>query len=237
MAKYSRAKKERLEIQKRTAALKKVKLDQTSDRDIERKLRSLLGFGYVTRPLYLNRPTVYRVRANRDGKSFNNVQDLWYPRPEFVKRRGRCNEANTPVFYCADCDMTAIIEIRPEVGDLLTVLEVELKDPKLQPLVMTVGIHEFTAKSNPKYGGTPPDQDEAHQLFLKSEGLVETNPILDQYLTEVFMQVVDEGNDDAYKITAAIARIMFGQDEFFYNDGSPAPKQCSWLGISEHEGG
>lgn len=225
MVKYSRAKIQRREIQKRIAALKKVKLDQISDHDIERQLRSLLGVGYVTRPLYLNKPSVYRVRANRDAKSFNKVQDLWYPKPEFVKGRGRCNEANTPVFYCADSDMTAIIEIRPDVGDLLTVLEISLKDPKLQPLVMTVGIHEFTAKSNPRYGGTPPDQDEAHQLFLKRERLVETNPILDQYLTEVFMQLVDEDNDDAYKITAAIARIMFGQDEFFYNDGSPAPKQ------------
>src|SRR6266542_3581862 len=156
MAKYSRAKIQRLEIQKRIAALNKVKLDRVTDRDIERQLRSLLGMGYVTRPLYLNKPTVYRVRANRDGKSFNTVQDLWHPKPEFVKRRGRCNEAKSPVFYCADSDMTAIIELHPEVGDLLTVLEVGLKDPKSQPLVMTVGIHEFTAKSNPKYGGTPP---------------------------------------------------------------------------------
>lgn len=90
---------------------------------------------------------------------------------------------------------------------------------------MTVGIHEFTAKSNPKYGGVPLDQDEAHQLFLKKEGLVETNPALDQYLTDVFMQVVDEDNEDTYKLTAAIARIMFGQEEFFYKDGTPAPKQ------------
>jgi hypothetical protein len=225
MAKYSRAKIQRLEIQKRIAVLKRAKLDQISDRDIERQVRSLLGLGYVTRPLYLNKPTTYRVRANRDAGCFNNVQDLWYPRPEFVRHRGRCNEAKSPVFYCGDSDMTAIIELHPEVGDLLTVLEVGLKDPKSQPLVMTVGIHEFTAKSNPKYGGTPPDQDEAHQLFLKSEGLVETNPMLDRYLTEVFMQVVDKDNDDAYKVTAAIARIMFGQDEFFYKDGSPAPRQ------------
>src|SRR5260370_28261061 len=126
--------------------------------------------------------------------------------------------------------MTAIIEIRPDVGDLLTVFEISLKDVKLQPLVMTVGIHEFTAKSNPKYGGTPPGQDEAHQLFLKREGLVETNPMLDQYLTEVFMQVVDDDNEDAYKLTASIARIMFGQDEFFYKDGKPAPKpECHGL--------
>ncbi|HYR77985.1 MAG TPA: RES domain-containing protein [Pyrinomonadaceae bacterium] len=224
MAKYSRTKILRLEVQKRLAALNRVNLKQISDRDVERQVRSLLGIGYVTSPLYLNKPTVYRVRANRNVECFNNVQELWYPKPEFVLRRGRCNEANTPVLYCADSDMTAIIEIRPEVGDLLTVLEISLRDAKLQPLVMTVGIHEFTARSNPKYGGTPPDQDEAHQLFLKSEGLVETNPMLDQYLTEVFMQVVGEDNEDAYKLTAAIARIMFDQDEFFYKDGTPAPK-------------
>lgn len=221
----SRTKILRREVRRRITALKKVDLERISDRDIERQVRSLLGLGYVTSPLYLNKPTVYRVRANKDVQCFDTVQNLWYPKPEFVLRRGRCNEVNAPVFYCADSDMTAIIELRPNVGDLLTVLEIKLKDSKSQPMVMTVGIHEFTAKTNPKYGGVPPDQDKEHQLFLKEEGLLETNPLLNQYLTDVFMQVVDEDNEDGYKITAAIARIMFGQDEFFNKDGTPAPKQ------------
>jgi len=83
----------------------------------------------------------------------NVRNDLWWPNPEFVGR-GRCNEANSPVFYCANSDMTAIIEVRPSIGDLLTVVEVSLIDAKQLPLVMTVGVHEFTAKSNPNYGGT-----------------------------------------------------------------------------------
>lgn len=123
MAKYSHAKILRLEVQKAITALKNVNLIQISDRQIERQLRRLLGIGYVTRPMYLNKPTVYRVRANRDVECFNTVQELWYPKPEFVWRRGRCNEVNAPVFYCADSDRTAIIEIRPDVGELLTILE------------------------------------------------------------------------------------------------------------------
>lgn len=66
MAKYSRTKILRLEIQKRISALKRIDLKQIGDRDIERQVGSLLGIGYVTRPLYLNKPNVYRVRANRD---------------------------------------------------------------------------------------------------------------------------------------------------------------------------
>jgi hypothetical protein len=154
----------------------------------------------------------------------NVRNDLWWPNPEFVGR-GRCNEANSPVFYCANSDMTAIIEVRPSIGDLLTVLEVSLIDANQLPLVMTVGIHEFTAKSNPNYGGTPPELDRAQQLFLKREGISETNPLLNAYLTEEFMKEIGDDNTDRYKITAAIARIMFGQDDFYYEDGTPAPKQ------------
>jgi hypothetical protein len=225
MTKYSLAKLQRLAVEDRIKNLRRMDLTTVTDKHVEWQVRSLLESGYVTRPLFLAKPTLFRVRPNRGVPCFKNVRnDLWWPRPEFVVR-GRCNEAKSPVFYCANSDMTAIIEVRPSVGDLLTVLEVSLADANKLPLVMTVGVHEFTAKSNPNYGGTPPELDKEQELFLKREGISETNPMLNAYLTEEFMKETENDNTDRYKITAAIARIMFGQDEFYYEDGTPAPKQ------------
>ncbi|HSE23913.1 MAG TPA: hypothetical protein VLB68_19745 [Pyrinomonadaceae bacterium] len=58
----------------------------------------------------------------------------------------------------------------------------------------------------------------------KTSGHCQCNEQLDQY-RQLFLDEAGGNVAEAYKVTAAIARIMFGQDEFFYKDGSPAPKQ------------
>jgi hypothetical protein len=87
---------------------------------------------------------------------------------------------------------------------------------------MVLGIHEFTGRSNPKYGGTPPELDVRQKQFLEKEGISKTNPILQAYLTEEFMRQISPGNEHEYKITIAITKILMNEPELLNEDGSPA---------------
>jgi hypothetical protein len=222
MAKYTQSKLMKLSINEKIRALRKLNLATVNETYLENQVRELLNIGYVARPLIVNAPKAYRVRINENKKLFENAQDLWYPPPKCIKAKGRVNDIGESIFYYSDSEDTAIIEKRPNPGEYLTVLEAELIDPNNHPLIMVLGIHEFTARSNPNYGGTPPELDVKQKRFLKKEGISQTNPILQAYLAKEFMRQVTLGNEHEYKITITIAKILMNEPELLNEDGSTA---------------
>ena len=222
MAKYSQTKLMRLEINKRIRALRKLNLATVNEPYLEKQVRELLNIGYVARPLIVNASRAFRVRINENRELFTNTKELWHPPPQYIKAKGRVNDVGESVFYYSDSENTAVIEKRPELGDILTVLEAELVNSDKQPLVMVLGIHEYTAQSNPNYGGTPPQYDVKQKQFTDREGISKTNPLLQAYLTEEFMRQVGLGNEHEYKITIAIAKILMNEPELLNEDGSRA---------------
>lgn len=219
MTKYSHAKLERGAIKRKIQRLLGLDLQKVSQDYVRKLIRDLLGrHGYITRPLNIQNPIAYGVRINNGLELFENTSDLWYPPAKYVKR-GRCNEPEEPVFYFSDSEDTAVIEKAPKDGDILTVLTCELADVKNLPLVMHLGINEHTAVMNPRYGGTPPDQDEKQKAFIQQEGLSKTNPIIHKFLTGEFLKEVPEDSEDEYKITSAIADILINEPETLTEDG------------------
>ncbi len=221
MAKYSAAKFRRRLIQERIRILQKIDLRTIDDDALERQVRKLLGAGYISRLLQINKAKLYRVRINDGTKLFENTKRLWWPPPECVKSRSRINNVGESVFYGGDSESTCIIETRPEAGDTLTLLEVDLKDPTKLPLITEVGIHQYTGKSNPKYGGTPPELDVSQREFIAHEGLTDTIPLLRDYITEEFLRTVARDNEHEYKITTAIAQILLNEPGIVTEQGIP----------------
>ncbi|MDM1410716.1 hypothetical protein HX038_08100 [Myroides odoratimimus] len=67
---------------------------------------------------------VFRVVVNRDKKSITKKSLLSYPPLHVVKKLNKYNRVNTPntnVFYCSETINTALNEIKPKVGDIVTV--------------------------------------------------------------------------------------------------------------------
>lgn len=67
---------------------------------------------------------VYRVVINRDKKSITKKSLLTYPPLHIVKKINKFNRGNTPetnVFYCSETINTAINELKPKVGDMVTI--------------------------------------------------------------------------------------------------------------------
>lgn len=223
MTKYTLTKILKKRIDEAARNIRKLKLDRVNEDHLTEQVRALLKIGYVSRCLYLNKGKVYRVRSNKDGKLFENVRDLWWPPPEAVKERGRLNRIGQSVFYCSDREDTAVLEKRPVQGEILTILECDLIDPEVQPFVTEVGIHEYPGKFNPKYGGTPQDQDLQLKEFTRREGIQETNPLLRNFLVSEFQKTVEPGRDYEYKITIAISDILLNEPELVDNDGKLVP--------------
>jgi hypothetical protein len=219
MTKYSNSKLLRRSVKGLISALKNLDLASVDEVYLESRIRELLNIGYLSRLLNINHPSVYRVRINETPEPFENTKQLWWPPPECIKVRGRLNDVGESVFYCSDSENTAIIEKQPKVGDVLTVLEAELIDPNKKPLVTELGLYEFTAKSNPNYGGVPPEFDSRQKQFMRREGISQTNPVLRHYLTNEFLKNVAPGKEHEYKTTIAIGHILTDGTEIVNDDG------------------
>lgn len=76
---------------------------------------------------------VFRARKNNNKCFFEHVDQLWYPPAEYVQA-GRFNHRNDPAFYAASEFSAAALEVRPEVGDVITIL---LSVPKAQDAKLT----------------------------------------------------------------------------------------------------
>jgi hypothetical protein len=91
------------------------------------------------------------------------------------------------------------------------------------PCVVSIGVHQFTGKSNPNYGGTPPEQDVKQQELLKREGLSRITPDLETYLVKEFLKDVSVGEDFQYKTTSIIARLLIEKPETVTDEGVNVP--------------
>lgn len=71
--------------------------------------------------------TIYRARIEEQGKQFGHI-DLTSPRPEY-SRNNRMSPAGIPFFYGAFKPETCIAEVRPNIGDIVTVGKFEVISP------------------------------------------------------------------------------------------------------------
>ncbi|WP_116786861.1 hypothetical protein [Flavobacterium psychrotrophum] len=83
------------------------------------------AFNYI--PYLLNKTEViqlYRVSKNRNGDNITKTKYLTYPPEHLVRKMDKYNRANTPnttVFYGSESIDTAINELKPEVGEIITI--------------------------------------------------------------------------------------------------------------------
>lgn len=111
----------------------------------------------------------------------------------------------------------------PHRGDVLTVLTSELIDPTNIPNIVSLGVHEYTGKSNPNYGGTPPARDVKLQELIRSEGLTKTMPLLEDYLIREFLKDVSANDEYEYKTTSIIARLLIEKPDVITERGVSVP--------------
>jgi hypothetical protein len=147
----------------------------------------------------------YRARKHNNVKGnfadgilfeFINEKEFWNP-PIKNAKRGRCNEDGESMFYCSSDFITAILEVKPVVGDFITVANFKNLFPHNKPQFRINPIGKTYLMKIP-------------ELALPFE-----NYILDQsqfeiedFLDKLFHQNVDEAETYKYKLSIALSHIF-----------------------------
>ena len=93
-------------------------LDRVTDKQLLVDLIAISD-GLTVREYNLVNQTLFRARIG----SFDDLPDVLYPPCHLVTRHGRLNGIGETTFYCSNRKDTAVLELRPSVGDLITILE------------------------------------------------------------------------------------------------------------------
>lgn len=99
----------------------------------------------------LNNHYLYRSRWNQKNELFTHVDQLTYPKAEFIKRKGRLNDVNESILYSALCELGTLIESRPQLHKPITISKIEQKQQG-SIAFMTLGIldREFSHRAENK---------------------------------------------------------------------------------------
>lgn len=167
--------------------------------------------GYQTNRLTVMMNGVFRARCNEGTELYTNTSQLWYPKPEFVKERGRFNETSKPVFYVSNTARGAMFEVRPTTGQLITLLETKTKQPFVKFDTAHIGMEECEAPAMVDAGktkllhGNPKFREQLRRERLEHKWLA-----VDGYLSDMSRHLPPAGHEqEHYRVTNAIARPLF----------------------------
>jgi hypothetical protein len=128
-------------IKAQIAALERIDTRTADIDELAERLRRLFD-GYACLTRVLDVPYAYRARKHETPVPFEHVSQLWYPRAEHIKYLGRVNRIGQPRFYISASQDTATLEMRPEVGNVITLLSLLPVDPTRRLQVMEIGVAE-----------------------------------------------------------------------------------------------
>lgn len=130
-------------------------------------------------------------------KKFKNETEFWNPPIQCVEL-GRCNEKWESLFYCANDINTSVLEVKPELGDYVTVADfVNLyENDKPRFRIKPVGM---------KYLVKIPILENLFSDFELNQSQLQ----MDDFLDELFNQKVGKQELHKYKLITAISKIFF----------------------------
>jgi hypothetical protein len=167
--------------------------------------------GHSRVPYKISIPEVFRARKNSINLDFTDINELWYPNwddiDKYKHKYGRCNNLGESIFYCSNDFDTTIIECRPQVDEIITVVNLKIDEEchsmKLQP----IGINELIK--------LPHGVGETFQNYyanLKSSGNYDKNLLIDSFLNEIFTEKIESIDEWKYKSSASISSILLFDD-------------------------
>lgn len=160
-----------------------------------------LGYSCLTR--IVDCKQAWRARKNIGSALFSNTSELWHPKPEYVKDFGRMNQPHKPMFYISASHQTAILEVRANPGDLVTVLEIGLKSETELPHVMEIGVAEKASQYRLPTTVNLLENTAEGQVFLGSE--LKKNLLIRSFLAAEATRIVDAADTHIFKVSAAIS--------------------------------
>ena len=213
-------------IKRRIEFLKNTDLKKASIEYLKEYLFDLLE-PYTSATISVGDNTsVFRARKNNGNALFESVNELWYPPRSIIKQYGRANNIGQTLFYCAADEAIAILELRPAINDIITILECKFTSSKT-PILIPLGIYELTKEYGVKIAGPSIDHEcEIKSWLNNNESNYKKNSLIGKFITDEFKKVINQGNDDEYKMIVAISELLFSFEGI---DGITYPSIASGL--------
>lgn len=192
------------DIQKAIQTIKELDLKSVEIESIKELLKPIFKGFVVNTPKFKPGLTLYRGRYCKTKPT--NVSDLTYPPKEYIKSNQRVNRASHPVFYCSTARAVPFFELDVKPIDRIVVSKWETTD---ELIVNNVG-YTKTCFSNLKSNR----ENQRWGEFKKEINILETNDLVNEFLSQEFTKIVPVGKEHLYKISIAIAEKLFSDDLF-----------------------
>jgi hypothetical protein len=178
------------------------------------QLRSRIGRVIDDYPLQLRRLNlsgICRARKNPPGGEFTKARELWYPPAAAVTKPGRLNGVCQVRLYAASMANTTVLELKPEAGDVFTILVARTKSGTVETIsdVAFIGVERSLA---PERGSlTEDDLFRASPSFRAQLGESKYRKwlLIDDFISEILGERVDDANELKYKLTGAFGDLIF----------------------------
>jgi hypothetical protein len=197
------------DLRRRIANLRGADLKNLSSEAAAQRIGQVIDqYPFQVRPLQLS--GLYRSRPNRPGEIFSSASELWYPPADKVTRPSRLNGPGKVRFYGANMPNTALLELRPQPGNIFTVLIARTRSGTIETLNTSfVGLERSLAPEVHHLGNDDMFRRAPH--FREHLGAINYKKwlLIDNYLSEIFGEPVAEGEDYKYKPTIALADMLF----------------------------
>jgi hypothetical protein len=164
------------------------------------KVYNILGEGIF--------PTIERITVNKrvigENARISEEKKLKYPPAECIKKYGRANLKYQSVLYGTFNFMTAIKEMKPEIGDLITVSRWKLKNENYSLVVCPMFLKQ------PSDGSTNYRLKTLYDWFIKELQKFPT-PVsnsyfeLHQFYSKCFAREINPNDNQGYLITALLS--------------------------------
>lgn len=155
---------------------------------------------------------IQRVSVNKNlfggvNKRINNINLLKYPPAKFANY-GRANMKGQSILYATFNPITALNEIKPNVGDIITISTWDISDSKV---LSVVPIFKITSKDNIFHNELSLNFLNEYEKLRKtlSKDVAEQSDELISFMAECFAKDVEYGNKYDYFMSAYFANRIF----------------------------
>ncbi|OWP74135.1 hypothetical protein [Flavobacterium oreochromis] len=182
--------------------------------NIEWLKKYLEGITLLTSLTYKEKiETIKRVTINSNILGSNTriteIKHLKYPPKEFVKKFGRANKIEESVLYATFDPITALSEMRPKLGDLITISTWKLKT---NYYLTVTPIFKNSTKNGEVHNGMSLRAGIEYNNLLKQyhdEQLRKQLDIIIQFITDCFNKEVEDSNHFDYFLSSHYANRIF----------------------------
>jgi hypothetical protein len=198
-----------IELETRIGRARSMDFRKLSEDQVFERIRRIFD-AYTTQTQTIRTNGLFRARVNPPDVVFENARDLWHPPSNVITRAGRFNLAGQPVFYASARAHAAVLEVRPAVGDTVTLLVAGAQQQHADISCAHVGLHrcdDFQEATGAN--GAHPRSNPRFIADLRSHGVLNKWLKIDDYFADLTTTVVPPGEDESvFKGTNAIARVL-----------------------------